>query len=251
MRRRHATRPRSAQGGETEWVIPPTSELRPLASFHTGGKANAVSPEQGWSCKILEPRSVFAGERWGRPLPLLTSSFPSRHLPAKESPSLRRLFQKTPTLSNTEKHLKLRPQSPPPLEGPVRACVRVCVYARARACTGCWDAASPLWVFQFPGVLRARQMGGGDARWRQPRTPALTSRCSTARPGEWRGDQDWGGLAWPGLGQHGGSLLAVSRTAQTPRVWLRENCPSGRAACGGAWSPGPGTEETGGSGALA
>lgn len=34
--------------------------------------------------------------------------------------------------------------------------------------TGCWDAASSLLTSQFPGVLRARQMGGGDARWRQP-----------------------------------------------------------------------------------
>lgn len=34
--------------------------------------------------------------------------------------------------------------------------------------TACWDAASSLLTSQFPGVLRARQMGGGDARWRQP-----------------------------------------------------------------------------------
>lgn len=76
----------------------------------------------------------------------------------------------------------------------VRACVGVCVCARADAQVA-GKPPLPLWVFQFPSVLRARQMGGGDARWRQPRTPAPAYRCSTARPGEWRGDQRWSGLA--------------------------------------------------------
>lgn len=84
-----------------------------------------------------------------------------------------------------------------------RACV---VRAFVRACvrTGCWEAASSLSASQFPGVLRARQMGGGDARWRQPRTPAPASRCSTARPGESRGCRGWSGLAWANRGRKEG-----------------------------------------------
>lgn len=134
MRRQHATRPRSTQGGETEWVIPPTSELCPLASFQTGGKANAVSPEQGWSCKILEPRSVFAGERWGRPLPLLTSSFssdisrPRKALASGDSSRKRQLSQTLKSSSNSDptlpRHWKALCE---------RACVRVRVCARAHA----------------------------------------------------------------------------------------------------------------------
>ena len=97
----------------------------------------------------------------------------------------------------------------------MRLRVHACVGGRARARirTGCWEAASLRWVFQFPGVLQARQMGGGEARWRQPRTPALASRCLTARPGEWRGDQRWSGLAYAGQGWPGGSFLAASRAA--------------------------------------
>lgn len=84
-----------------------------------------------------------------------------------------------------------------------RACV---VRAFVRACvrTGFWEAASSLSASQFPGVLRARQMGGGDARWRQPRTPAPASRCSTARPGESRGCWGWSGLVWANRGRKGG-----------------------------------------------
>lgn len=55
-------------------------------------------------------------------------------------------------------------------------------------------------------------MGGGDARWRQPRTPAQASRCSTVRPGEWRGGQGWSGLAWPGLAWPGLAGLLISRS---------------------------------------
>ena len=133
----------------------------------------------------------------------------------------------------------------------MRPCVRGCVCARADA-QAAGKPPLPFWVFQFPSVLRARQMGGGDARWRQPRTPAPASRCSTARPGEWRGDQRWSGLACAGLCRPGGWFLAASRTAQTSWDWLRENCPSGRAACGGTWSSEPGPRNWGnpGLGAL-
>lgn len=88
-------------------------------------------------------------------------------------------------------------------------------------------------------------MGGGEARWRQPRTPAPASRCLTARPGEWRGDQRWSGLAYAGQGWLGGSFLAASRAAQRSWDWLRENCLSGRAACGGTGNPEPGPRNWG------
>lgn len=104
------------------------------------------------------------------------------------------------------------------------------------------------WVFQFPGVLRARQMGGGDARWRQPRTPAPASRCSTARPGEWRGGQGWSGLARPGLARTGRAAhfsQEAERLRDPGTDWGRTvRRARRRVEEPAAWSPGPETEET-------
>lgn len=116
------------------------------------------------------------------------------------------------------------------------SCVRAC------ARTDCWDAAASLSTSQFPGVPRARQMGGGDARWRQPRTPAPASRCSTARPGEWRGCWGWHGLAWANRGEKGGWVFfLLSFFFETKRAAPKEpgmiegklSAVRGRAACGG------------------
>lgn len=109
-------------------------------------------------------------------------------------------------------------------------------------------------VFQFPGVLRARQMGGGDARWRQPRTPAPASRCSTARPGEWRGGQGRSGLARSGLARPGRAAYfsqQAERLRDAGTDWGRTARRAGRRVEEpGAWSPGPETEETQTWGAL-
>lgn len=151
-----------------------------------------------------------------------------------ENPSLQRHFHGRPSVSNTDKHFKISPWSPSPLKTPctyVRAC------ARARVRTGHWEAASPLSVFQFPGVLRARQMGGGDARWRQPRIPAPASRCSTARLGEWRGGQGWSGLGCPELAVR---LVSRSRPNGSDILGLTEGELFVRP--GGVWrngEPGP------------
>lgn len=113
----------------------------------------------------------------------------------QKSPSLRRLFRES-RLSQTLKVSQNQILVSTATNNATNACTCVSyVRARARARTGYWDAAFPLWVFQFPGMLRARQMGGGDTRWRQPRTPAPASRCSIARLGEWRGNQGWSCLA--------------------------------------------------------
>lgn len=125
----------------------------------------------------------------------------------------------------------------------VRACVGVCVRARRR--TGRWEAASP------PLGLPVSQRASGPPNGRGRRKMAAAANSGSSLPlfdcPTWwvagRPALEWPGYA--GLCRQGGWFLAASRTAQTSWDWVREKCPSGRAACGGARSSEPGPRNRG------
>lgn len=122
--------------------------------------------------------------------------------------------------------------------------------ARADAQVAGKPRLSPLGLPVFPACLSPQmetQDGGGRGH------PAPAYRCSTARPGEWQGDQRWSSLAKLACTGRAADFSLAGERLNILGLTEGEVSVRARAACGEARSSGPGPEtekpRVGGSGA--